>query len=280
MVQLWDSETGGIQHEFGWASGWPLCAALSHDGGRVVAGDQNGRVRLWEVVGGAQPRVFTGAAAIVTSVAISRDGRRFASGGSSYRPVVNLWDTATGETLHTFELNAGSVTALDFSPSGDSLLVGWEDGYLRIYDVGTGKLEREIVTPAAFLNAAVFSPDGRHLLAGEGWPFFGARLYDVVSGEELRVFAGHKWSVDSVAFDRTGTAVLTGSDAVRLWDITDVAARLRARRGEGGLELSWNLGTLQQAPGLNGPWEGVVDAVSPWPMPTDGAGMFFRVMVP
>ncbi len=280
MVQLWNVETGEIEYEFGWAAGWPMGAALSQDGSRVVAGDQNGRVRLWEVGEGAQPRVFTGLAAMVTAVALSPDGQHFASGGSSYRPAVNLWDAASGQTRHTFELNAGSVTALDFSPSGNELLMAWEDGYLRIHDVATGELEREMVTPAGFLNDAKYSPDGEFILIGEGWPYYTARLYDAATGAMLRVFAGHRWSVESVAFDHTGTQILTGSDAVRLWDITDVAARLRTRRMAGGLELSWNFGSLQRAPSLDGPWRPVVEAVSPWTVPTAGGGTFFRVKVP
>jgi WD40 repeat protein len=280
MVQLWNAETGEIEHEFGWATGWPMDAALSQDGSWVVAGDQNGRVRLWAVGEGAQPRVFTGLAAMVTAVAVSPDGQRFASGGSSYRPAVNLWDAASGQTLHTFELNAGSVTALDFSPSGDELLVAWEDGYLRVYAVATGELEREIVTPAGYLNDAKYSPDGAYILIGEGWPYYTARLYDANNGAMLRVFAGHQWSVESVAFDPTSTRILTGSDAVRLWDIREVTARLRTRRLTGGLELSWNLGSLEQAPRLDGPWEPVVEAVSPWTVPTTGGGTFFRVQVP
>ena len=48
---------------------------------------------------------------------------------------------APGQVLHTFELNAGSVTTLGFSPSGNALLVAWEDGYLRVHDLATGKLE-------------------------------------------------------------------------------------------------------------------------------------------
>lgn len=276
MVQLWKADSGEIEHEFGWSTGWPMATALSRDGSWIVAGDQNGRVRLWEVKDGAQPRSFTGLGAMVTAVAISPGGQRFASGGSSFRPAVNLWDAASGQTLHTFELNAGSVTALDFSPNGDELLVAWEDGYLRIHDVVTGQLKREIVTPAGYLNDAKYSPDGRLILIGEGWPYFTARLYHTATGEVLRVFEGHRWSVESVAFSSNGTEILTGSDAVRLWDITDLAAPLRLKRVASGLELSWGFGLLQQSPGPDGPWETVVDAVSPWTMPVAGAGKFFR----
>jgi hypothetical protein len=44
--------------------------------------------------------------------------------------------------------------------------------------------------------------------------------------------------------------------------------------------LSWNLGALQQAPALRGPWEDVIEATSPWTIPAEGSGTFFRVKVP
>src|SRR5258708_2362677 len=103
----------------------------------------------------------------------------------------------------------------------------------------------DLIAPAAFLEAAVFSPDGRFILGGEGWPFFTARLWDARSGEVLRVFAGHTAPVVSVAFNASGTSILTGSDIVRLWSIADLAARLESERKPDGLELRWSAGTLQ-----------------------------------
>jgi WD40 repeat protein len=279
MVQIWKTETGELERELGWTQGWPTCVAVSSETGRVLAGDENGKVRLWDLGSTGNPRTFTGRAAMITSVAISPDGRRIASGGSSYRPAVNVWDTMTGESIHVFELEAGSVTALAFSPSGQELLVGWEDGYLRIMDVETGAIEREIVTPAAYLNDAVYSPDGRHILIGEGWPTYTGRLYDTSTGKMLRTFAGHRWSVESVAFDVAGTAVLTGSDSVRLWDIRDVAARIRVERLASGLELHWERGILERAIDPGGPWRPLTEAVSPWTLTSDGSMGLFRVKV-
>jgi WD40 repeat protein len=155
--------------------------------------------------------------------------------------------------------------------------VAWEDGVLRTFDPATGELKLDSIAPAGFLEAAVFSPDGRFILGGEGWPSFSARLWDARNGEELRVFAGHAGPVYSVAFDAAGASILTGSDIVRLWSMVDIAARLESERKPNGLELRWRLGTLQQSTDVNGTWLDVTNAVSPWLIPMDQPSAFFRI---
>src|SRR5262249_40528776 len=93
---------------------------------------------------------------------------------------------------------------------------------------------------------------------------------------ELRVFAGHAWEVTAVAFDPTGTSILTGADIVRLWSIADIAARLESELKPNGLELRWNVGTLQQSSNANGPWIDVANAISPWLVPMNQPAAFFR----
>jgi len=200
-----------------------------------------------------------------------------ASGGSD--GIARLWNATNGQLLRTFEMNAGSVQSVTFSPANGELLVAWEDGFLRTFDPTTGELKLDSITPAAFLEAAEFSPDGRFILGGEGWPFFTARLWDAKTGEELRVFAGHAAPVGSVAFNATGTSILTGSDIVRLWSIADITARLESERKPTGLELRWHAGALQQSTQVNGPWTDVTNAVSPRLISTEQTSAFFRLRV-
>ncbi len=279
-AELWDTETGQLVRPFAWTSGWPMCAALSKDGLQLATGAQDGRVRVWEVQSGTVTRNLPGPASWVTAVAWSPDGRWLAAGGDVTTPVVQVWDLEKGTIAHAIEENAGSVKAIAFAAAGDEFLAAWEDGYLRRFDTQTGKPRGEIIAPAAFLNAAVYSPDDRFILTGEGWPFFTARLWDKATGTELRVFAGHKGPVNSVAFAPTGTHVLTGSDTVRLWDLRDLASRLVATRRPDGMELSWGVGKLQRQEAMGEPWSDLEQATSPWMVPLDQSSGFYRVRVP
>jgi WD40 repeat protein len=276
-ARLWNAQTGLLEREFFGHTGWLLTAVFSPDGRRVATGAQDGTARLWDVATGGHIRTFATPGTWIRAVAVSSNGQYLASGTSD--GIVRLWDTASGQALRTFELNAGSVKSVAFSPATGELLVAWEDGFLRTFDPATGELKLDSITPAAFLETAVFSPDGRFILGGEGWPFFTARLWDARNGEELRVFGGHAAPVDSVAFNAAGTSILTGSDIVRQWSIADIAARLETERRPEGLELRWHIGSLQSAVNATGPWNDVTNATSPWMARTDQGSAFFRVKV-
>jgi WD40 repeat protein len=273
-ARLLNAETGALEREF-----FGQTAAFSPDGLRIATGASDGTTRLWNVATSTQIRLFNAPGSSVSSVAVSSNGTVLASGASD--GVVRLWNTSNGQLLRSLQLefNAGTVTGLDFSPATGELLVGWADGILRTFDPTTGALKLDSLVPQGFLYAAVFSPDGRFILDAEGWPSFTARLWDARTGEELRDFAGHAGEVNCVAFDATGTLILTGADIVRLWSIGDIAARLEVQRQPNGLELRWHGGTLQTSAQLNGPWIDVTNAVSPRIIPTDQSLAFFRVKV-
>jgi WD40 repeat protein len=191
-AQLWNVTSGMLQREFFGHTSWLLAAVFSPDGQRIATGAQDGTARLWNVATGTQIRSFNSPGTWVRVVAVSSNGMLLASGGSD--GVARVWNTANGQLLHSFELNAGSVIDLTFSPATGDLLVAWGDGFIRLFDPATGELKLDHITPAAFLEAAVFSPDGRFILGGEGWPFFTARLWDARNGAELRVFCGTRRS--------------------------------------------------------------------------------------
>jgi WD40 repeat protein len=78
---------------------------------------------------------------------------------------------------------------------------------------------------SGFVFAVAFSPDNRFVLSGGGDGK--ARLWDAITGAEIRRFQGHTANVSSVAFSPDGQRVLTGSKddlnstdhSARLWDI-------------------------------------------------------------
>jgi len=80
------------------------------------------------------------------AVGWSPNGRLFASGDECDQPdyenkqnllapTIRLWDTATGKELCCFGDLKADVTALTFSPNGNSLVAGLRDGTIVIFDV-------------------------------------------------------------------------------------------------------------------------------------------------
>jgi WD40 repeat protein len=84
------------------------------------------------------------------------------------------------------------------------------------------------------VRGVAYSPDGRFVLSGSGWPDGDrtVRLWDVATGKEIRKFEGHSDQVFSVAFSPDGRRALSsGADkTMRLWDV-DTGKELRRFNG-------------------------------------------------
>jgi WD40 repeat protein len=107
---------------------------------------------------------------------------------------------------------------------------------VQLWDARTGAQQRVLTGPTDAILSAVFSPDGRYVLAGSVDNT--ARLWDAQTGEQIRVFSAHTNAVTSVAFSLDGQSIFTGSwdGSVRRWRIDYYdAIRLACARLPGDL---------------------------------------------
>jgi WD40 repeat protein len=189
-------------------------------------------------------------------LAFSPDGGTLATGNSADR-TVRLWDTATGQLLHTLmrggqpafspdgsELAVASgdnvsffavangqllrtlteysdpVASIAFSPDSQTLAVVtplYSYSQIRLWDVNTRQL-RQTVTPHTTVTSVAFSPDGQTLAWGD-FPSLTLQLWDL-AGNQPAGAVEETGIVTSVAFSPDGRllAAISDDQMVRLWD--------------------------------------------------------------
>ncbi|WP_418904166.1 caspase family protein [Moorena producens] len=153
---------------------------------------------------------------IVNDIAFSPDGKQILSGSDDN--TVRLWDTETGQALHTFIGHTSSVTAIAFSPDGKQILSGSNDHTVRLWDTETGQALHTLEGHIDGVSAIAFSPDGKQILSGSKDNTM--RLWDTETGLLIHTLQGHTSSVTVIAFSPDGKQILSGSwdRNMRLWD--------------------------------------------------------------
>lgn len=85
-----------------------------------------------------------------TSIVFSPDGEVLVSG--SYDATIRLWDTATGEQLHTFEGHTYSITSVAVSPDGATIASGSFDGTVILWAYPLPMSVEQVLTVFADVN--------------------------------------------------------------------------------------------------------------------------------
>jgi WD40 repeat protein len=242
-MKIWDVTTGKELRSFGYPKPVILpstnidtgrsnfmAVAFSPDGKQIISGGGGYILKLWDVETGGELRTYDGRIPLfgnsVTSVAFSPDGRYILSAGYDKAP--KLWEVSTGKILHSFGgsslIFSNGVNHVAFSPDIRYILVS-NGKTQKLWEIATGREIRTFTKHSEdlskdFLNNAVFSPDGQHILTVGSDKTL--RLWNVTTGRELRTFAENSAGFP-VAFSPDGRYILSGSGSVdktlKLWDV-------------------------------------------------------------
>ena len=149
------------------------------------------------------------------AAAFSPDGKTIAA--VTEEGLVSIWEIDSG--LQVSAIQAGfNLTVLAFSPDGARLAGAGRENFALEWDVATGETVVTLpVNQAAGgqVEAMAYSPDGNSLV------IMGS-FYNAASGENLYSLLGHTKPLSSLAFDNSGTRLITGSfdGTVKLWDLS------------------------------------------------------------
>ncbi|KAL0960878.1 hypothetical protein HGRIS_005892 [Hohenbuehelia grisea] len=214
-IQVWDWASGKQISKF---PVWANSIAVATDGHRIAVGSQNS-VQIWDLPSGQQiGESLVGHEDIVTSVAISKDGKRVVSCGLD--KTIRIWNTGAVSESRTKTPLAGPVTSISISPDGQYIASGSLDKTIRIWDVAGRRQHGEPLTGHEdIVNSVAFSPNGRLIISGSNDETI--RIWDVVARRQVgEPLSGHEDIVRSVAFSPDGQRIVSGSydRPIRVWD--------------------------------------------------------------
>ena len=115
--------------------------ALSASEPLALSGDDDGELRLWDVVTGKRLKKITAHEDCINSVALSPNGAFAVSGSDDGR--TRLWNLTTGkrrklEYSDWLDDHDETVTFVTFSRDGAKILAGGSEGRIAMWDVETG----------------------------------------------------------------------------------------------------------------------------------------------
>ncbi|EKM59070.1 uncharacterized protein PHACADRAFT_48379, partial [Phanerochaete carnosa HHB-10118-sp] len=204
-------------------------------------------ISLYSTVDGHCLRTLQGHTDNVVSLDFSPDGTTLAS-GSSDRSIV-LWDVASGSTLYALRGYSDEVYDVRYSPDGRWIASCGRDQRVRslTWRRGSGTHRSAATAPqrSSVVRSVIFSPDGRILASGSRDTTI--RLWDTVSGVQLRVFEGHQGAVSYLSFSPDGKRLLSSecmlesdkaSAILRLWDVKTGRCEQTFTGHEGGVWMA------------------------------------------
>lgn len=188
---------------------------FSPDGNWIATAGDDYLVKIWNAgTGDLREPSLSGHTDRVLSVEFNRDSTQLVSG--SWDDTAIIWDLATSSPTFTLPTDGYSeetdedVESVAFSPDGSRVVTG---GYktVIVWNALDGTEIRRLYGNHADIYDVDFAPDNLSLITASS----GIKLWDNNTGAERYNLSAHNGEVNSVALNKTGDRMITGS-----WDFT------------------------------------------------------------
>jgi WD40 repeat protein/transcriptional regulator with XRE-family HTH domain len=208
-ARIWDAITGKELLTVK-GSGTIWHAMFSPDGKLLATAGEDRIVHIWDATTGRKLQDFVGHTADVFHIEFSPDGSRMAT--VSPDGTAKVWDAFTGKEMLTLDQGSDAVPYwVAYHPDGSRIAVantrGSNEGWVSVWDVGTGEMLFTLPDQNAFVNSVAFSPDGTRMITTSDDQT--TRIWDATTGAELQTFYGQTINVTNAAYSPDGARIAT-----------------------------------------------------------------------
>ncbi len=238
MLNVWELKTGKLVNTLTRDVGMISSLAISPNGETLLSGSSPslGSIKQWNLRTGKLVRTLHQEEDwVVSNLAISPDGKTGASATQKmfqFNSETTFWDLQTGKVIGKLE-NPTPTTSLVFSPNGEILALGGDDGTIKLWDWRKSELLHTLEHSKA-IKAIAFSRDGQTLVSES-------------LDETVKVWNPHTGTLISTPIENSD---LTFINAVALHPSGQVLAS--ASGGENSQLRLWNLQTGSKLNTLTG----------------------------
>ncbi|MDR2761150.1 MAG: WD40 repeat domain-containing protein [Planctomycetaceae bacterium] len=164
----------------------------------LILSDINNSKELWRLQ-------FRG---VISSVAFTPDSKRILVGCRDKNLII--CDVDSGKESARFNAFTRAITAIEVSPNGKYVAVGFDNGVTLILEIETKKLHKELsnVHSVSIFDISFSSKSDRVLIASQD---ASVSIWNVNDGKWIYSFKGHRGAVKSVSFDYRNEKIISSS---------------------------------------------------------------------
>ena len=209
-IRVWNIASSSVTQTFKRDKGDSSPSFLAARGQFALIGS-DGQAKIRDLESGAVIRSLQLPAPKVSGLSSTEDGKTLAGGGKDPASVsanlLRVWDS-DGKQRFQVPAGIGGLSAMIFSPDGQTLIAAAYDTDVRVWNARNGELVKVMEDMTVAMFDLAYSPDGK-LLAAAGVDRT-IYLWDAKAWKLLRTITGQPEMISALEFSPDGKFLVTG----------------------------------------------------------------------
>jgi WD40 repeat protein len=134
---------------------------------------------------------------------------------------IQIFDLKKGLILRSLLKNSSTCQALSFSPDGNNLISGDDNGVIIIWEISLEKKLYSIKTGKSSLKSVFYWPENNQVFASSNYDGF-VKFFDIRSNNLIISSFNHGCPVENFSFTNKGKKLITiGGNNLKIWNLCE-----------------------------------------------------------